>query len=65
VLEAQLVIAAARCMSSLLFSTAMSFGTERKSQEYADGVHNTELAMKPVYLVDKMSHAGTDEHSME
>ncbi len=52
-------------MSSLLLSTARSFGTERKSQEYADGVYNTELAMKPVYLVDKMSHAGTDEHSME
>jgi hypothetical protein len=44
---------------------AMSFGTEIKSQQYADGVHSTEIAMKPVYLVDKMSHAEMHEHSME
>jgi hypothetical protein len=44
---------------------AMSLGTERKSQQYADGVHSTELAMKPAYLVDKMSHAEMHEHLME
>ena len=42
-----------------------TFGTENKSEQQMAGIYSVELQVKPVYMMDLVSHGERHEHMEE